>query len=336
MKKSVSNILARNMAQQLSSHHIDIQAILRKCGISEYELNRPNGRIPEQTHYQFMLETMKYSRYVYESSSIDSLFAMFPELIGLCMNESSSVQAAESFIRYRVLIGNCDRCGLQVDDNRIKLTYVDDGPEELSTSALGNFIIFRELLKSYLPVMSVQAGLTYVGTLSRSVVNDSLETQCLLNQSENYLIIESPYLQDANGHFNQRLNQLQKIQLDSMCHRIAEEQTFAAVVEELIESLLFHNNIHHENSVLDCVCRHLKISRWTLNNKLRQDNQSFTDVFNRVRLKKACELLAETRKSIKEISELAYFSSQAVFSRFFRLHANMSPVQYRKKLADSI
>ncbi|KUI98211.1 helix-turn-helix domain-containing protein [Vibrio sp. MEBiC08052] len=333
-EKSVSNVLARNMIQQLSLHDIDIHTILRRCGISEYELNRPNGRLTERTHYQFMLETMKYNRYIYESSSIQSLFSKFPELIGLCMNQSSAVQAVESFIRYRMLIGNCDRCELKVEGNRIKLTYIDDGPEELSTSALGNFIICRELLKVYLPEMSVQASLTHVGSLSRHIVNDCLETQCLLHQRENCLIIESPALQETNRNFNPQLQQLQKVYLEGLCRQIDEQQTFAVVVEELIESLLLQQHIYNEHSVLQCVCSHLKMSRWTLNNKLRQDNQSFTDVLNRVRLKKACELLVETQKSIKEISELVYFSSQAVFSRFFRLHANMSPIQYRKKLAN--
>ncbi|QMV16854.1 helix-turn-helix transcriptional regulator [Vibrio spartinae] len=333
-EKSVSNVLARNMIQQLSLHDIDIDTILRRCGISEYELNRPNGRFAERTHYQFMLETMKYSRYIYESSSIQSLFNKFPELIGLCMNESSAVQAAESFIRYRMLIGSCDRCDLNVEGNRLKLTYIDDGPEELSTSALGNFIICRELLKMYLPVMSVQVSLTHVGSLSRHIVNDCLETQCLLHQRENCLIIESPSLHASYPHFNPQLNQLQKTYLEDSCRQINAQQTFVVVVEELIESLLLQQHIHNEHSVLQCVCSHLKMSRWTLNNKLQQDHQSFTDVLNRVRLKKACELLVETQKSMKEISELVYFSSQAVFSRFFRLHANMSPIQYRKKLAN--
>ncbi|WP_051680226.1 helix-turn-helix domain-containing protein [Vibrio rhizosphaerae] len=333
-EKSVSNLLARNMIQQLSQHDIDIHPILRRSGISEYELNRPNGRLAERTHYRFMLETMKYNRYIYESSSIQSLFNRFPELIGLCMNQSSAVEAIANFIRYRMLIGNCDRCDLKIEGNRIKLTYIDDGPEELSTSALGNFIICRELLKVYLPVMSVQASLTHVGSLSRQVVNDCLETQCLLHQRENYLMIESPDLHKTHHHFNPQLNQLQQVHLAGLCRQIDEQQTFVVVVEELIESLLLQQHIHNENSLLQCVCGQLKMSRWTLNNKLREEQQSFTDVLNRVRLKKACELLVETQKSIKEISDLVYFSSQAVFSRFFRLHANMSPIQYRKKLAN--
>ncbi|WP_238787091.1 helix-turn-helix transcriptional regulator [Vibrio fluvialis] len=164
-----------------------------------------------------------------------------------------------------------------------------------------------------------------------SVVNEKFNTHCHFGQSENYLLIQSPDLNEANPLFNRKLYQLQKNNLDHTKQEI-NNSTFAHSVENLLSTLIEKDEQNCGDRTLEKVCDTLKISRWTLNKKLGIENKCFTDIYNQVRLNKAVKLLSETNKSMSEISELTFFSSQSVFSRFFRTHTNMSPVQYRKSL----
>ncbi len=43
-------------------------------------------------------------------------------------------------------------------------------------------------------------------------------------------------------------------------------------------------------------------------------------------------LLCHPNLSIKEISELLQFSDQSAFGKFFKKHAGLSPVEFRKKM----
>lgn len=52
---------------------------------------------------------------------------------------------------------------------------------------------------------------------------------------------------------------------------------------------------------------------------------------NRIRLEKAKALLLNTDSSVSEISEMVGFQSLHYFSRYFKTHENLSPVEYRQR-----
>lgn len=52
---------------------------------------------------------------------------------------------------------------------------------------------------------------------------------------------------------------------------------------------------------------------------------------NRIRLEKAKALLLNTDSSISEISEMVGFQSLHYFSRYFKSHENLAPVEYRQR-----
>lgn len=57
---------------------------------------------------------------------------------------------------------------------------------------------------------------------------------------------------------------------------------------------------------------------------------------NRIRLEKAKALLLNTDSSISEISEMVGFQSLHYFSRYFKSHENISPVEYRQRYSKNI
>ncbi len=60
-----------------------------------------------------------------------------------------------------------------------------------------------------------------------------------------------------------------------------------------------------------------------------QTGSNFTDYVNTLRLESAKSLLKNTNHSIKDIAEETGFSSQHYFSRIFKKHNDMTPLDYR-------
>lgn len=59
--------------------------------------------------------------------------------------------------------------------------------------------------------------------------------------------------------------------------------------------------------------------------------QGFNDYLNQIRVEESTKLLLDSDKNISEISEEVGFSHVRYYNKHFKLHYNMSPMQYRKK-----
>ncbi len=334
MNGNVSNILTSAMLQNLSTVGRDKDEIIQKCGINRYELNKSHGRISSSSHYALLEELMPYQKRFFEGFGLEGMYSLFPELFSLCINESCARSAIESFVRYRALIGTCDRCEVQVEKDTMKITYTDTAPNKSISSALSNFVFIQEIINHYINEGEYSVSLTNANMVPHHIANEKLNTKCLFGQSENYLIVRSPFIHEKNNLFNENLHKFQTNNLNKATNELYRNK-FSYMVENMVSALLSENEFFCDHKTLDKLCEKLRISRWTLNKKLGEENKCFTDIFNKVRLDKAVTLLAETNKSMNEISELTRFSSQSVFSRFFRTHTNMSPNQYRKQARQS-
>ncbi len=147
----------------------------------------------------------------------------------------------------------------------------------------------------------------------------------------NYMLIDNHLLDEKTGSFNEKLNLIQKTNLNNRKFELEHSKSLSSLVMNLIENSIKLIRSESENSIMDDICSTLRMSRWTLNEKLKYERTTFTELLKSVRVNMACKLLAETTTSIQEISELICFSSQSVFSRFFKLNVNVSPLAYRNR-----
>lgn len=331
--KSVSNALTMWKINALREGGVNVSSILNKCDISSYELEKANGRISQSQHYELMLETLKYNDVILANKiSMENFYQLFPDLFGLCLNEQSAFGALESFIRYRIVMGNSDGCNIKHTDDGVLIEYLNEGPPQLvNGSAVGNFMLFCEIAKKYLSEMSLQVGFMGNPITSERLTNDYFKSKCLFNQSKNSIFIRDKHLFLRSDFYNKSLSELQKINLEKQCQKLNEPKLFSHTVAEMIKSTISIDLTDGEGNIFDSICNALKQSRWTVNKRLRLENTSFTDILKNVRFDMSCQLLTETNKSIREISEITCFATPAIFSRFFSSHANMSPIKYRNK-----
>jgi AraC-like DNA-binding protein len=81
----------------------------------------------------------------------------------------------------------------------------------------------------------------------------------------------------------------------------------------------------------DAACRALKLSRRTLQRRLRAEKTSFQKVLNEVRAVLAVKYLSDERLKSFEVAMLLGYSSISSFTTAFKSWYDMPPAEYRQK-----
>lgn len=81
----------------------------------------------------------------------------------------------------------------------------------------------------------------------------------------------------------------------------------------------------------DAACRALKLSRRTLQRRLKAEKTSFQKVLTEVRAELAVNYLRDARLKSLEIAMLLGYSNISSFTTAFKSWYNMPPAQYRQK-----
>jgi len=81
----------------------------------------------------------------------------------------------------------------------------------------------------------------------------------------------------------------------------------------------------------DSACRALRLSRRTLQRRLRAEKTSFQKVLNEARALLAVNYLSDTRLKSFEVAMLLGYSSISSFTTAFKSWYDMPPAEYRQK-----
>jgi AraC-like DNA-binding protein len=82
----------------------------------------------------------------------------------------------------------------------------------------------------------------------------------------------------------------------------------------------------------DSVCRRLRVSRRTLQRRLKAEKTSFQKVLNEVRADLAVRYLSDKRLKSFEVAMLLGYSNLSSFTTAFKSWYDMPPAAYRQKL----
>ena len=321
------------MLNRLKNNGINPTPIIEYSGVSDYEIEKINGRISENKHYRFMLKVSQYLEPINElilDKVIERSFRNFPDFISICLNEETAEKALDVFMRYRVVIGNCDNVLKTESFNKTRFEYVNMGPEQLGASqAIHNFIVIYSIVKSYLHDFNVDVGFVGNPKANSFLLNDFFRTQCQWGQKSNYICFSQSDIRNSSDMYNPILHILQEHRLNEICSELELTDKLSSLVKEMIKKSIHEDKYSNDNKVLDNICNTLNISRWTLNRRLQSENASFLSLLKDVKVKEACRLLTDSTYSIQEIGDYMGFSSQSVFSRFFKTHLAVSPMAFR-------
>ncbi|MDJ0757840.1 MAG: helix-turn-helix domain-containing protein [Woeseiaceae bacterium] len=114
-------------------------------------------------------------------------------------------------------------------------------------------------------------------------------------------------------------------------------------IEKYLKSLKFEENIAYElkrrladllaqgEANADAACRALKLSRRTLQRRLKAEKTSFQAVLTEVRAELAVRYLKDERLKALEVAMLLGYSSISSFTTAFKSWYDMPPAEYRAK-----
>lgn len=338
MIKSISNLIIAKTNQALHDSGLDTSELLKKSGISTYEIETAGVRLSENQYYSFIDLGSKYLslwsegaiEFITNHNNIDLAYSLFPQLTSLCLNEKSAYESLLSYINNRVIIGNVEEITISIKSDETKITIIDHSPGKINTVPLiGVMTHLYSLVKTYHPAAKIKAG--FSTHKHKDAISSFFGANCEFTQEHNYIIFNNKDLFSENIRFNPFLYKYQKAEIERETTALLQNNSFVDTVIALIEKAMNTHDICTENSTLEYVCNNLRISRWTLNQKLKFENINFSLLLKKVRLKKACDLLSTTNISMQEISDSLLFSSQSVFSRFFSSSIGESPISFRKK-----
>jgi AraC-like DNA-binding protein len=115
-------------------------------------------------------------------------------------------------------------------------------------------------------------------------------------------------------------------QAESYLRSLYAQDNYAAQLKRMLAELLAAGDTN-----ADAACRALKLSRRTLQRRLRAEKTSFQQVLTEVRAVLAVNYLSDRRLKPLEVAMLLGYSSISSFTTAFKSWYDMPPVEYREK-----
>ncbi|MEE3879945.1 MULTISPECIES: helix-turn-helix domain-containing protein [Gammaproteobacteria] len=308
---------------------------------------KKNDRVPILEYYDLIYRAEKsgfniLKIYDKKEDVLSNFSSVFPQFGLVCLNSESLMTAIKSYL---LLSGGSEhnKCELRrLNDNKIEITFFPPH-EKLNSSIylpLGNMIILLGLVRFYISnPNNYKVTMNFVSgsqpSFEREITRD-LKCEVNFNRIKTSITINTPSLNDRFKNYNPALSQVKE-----RCNLkpfITQEMDIIKDVD-FIESIavvirgFYHSNFDGKCSI-EYVSSKINIPVWTLQRQLSKIKRTYSEILNNVLLELSMSHLYEGKHSIRYISELLGFSSQASFTRFFKSMTGMTPLVYRKECND--
>lgn len=110
-----------------------------------------------------------------------------------------------------------------------------------------------------------------------------------------------------------------------------EQDNIAVQLKRMLAELLEFGEAN-----ADAACKALRLSRRTLQRRLKAEKTSFQKVLHEVRAELAVSYLRDTRLKAMEVAMLLGYSDISAFTTAFKSWYDMPPVEYRQKFLAGI
>lgn len=144
-------------------------------------------------------------------------------------------------------------------------------------------------------------------------------------RDEDAIVIPSGALATPIRFSDDEVARASREQCEQALHRLTEDAGFGARVRRVIETS------HPFPPKLGRVAGTLFVSERTLKRRLQEEDVSFQQLVDQVRLERARDLLANTRMSLSQIADALGYADAANFTRAFKRWTGISPSAHRNR-----
>ncbi|NHN28791.1 helix-turn-helix domain-containing protein [Paenibacillus agricola] len=153
-----------------------------------------------------------------------------------------------------------------------------------------------------------------------------------------FIVIDYSHLLDVLPAFEKDCRELTKLSkikianvLDGVMVACMENAVNGTDIDFKNKLLTFLNKNLDQKITLSDVSKELAISQSHLERLVKREfGSGVIELYNQLRINKACSLLSNSNYSIENISDYLGFYDTSHFSHFFKQKIKMSPTQYRK------
>ncbi|MGA7181626.1 MAG: AraC family transcriptional regulator [Thiobacillaceae bacterium] len=171
--------------------------------------------------------------------------------------------------------------------------------------------------------MAKEIHVTYAPPDDAPMYPEAFGCEVLFGQSENKLVFDAQWL-DRTPQLGNEINYLAVLKL---CDELMEEMQLSIGLAGKVRELLLINLMRPTS--FDAIARHLNMTTRTLRRKLQEENTSFRQLVDELRMQVAIKYLRDTDLTIEDIAYALGFSDAANFRHAFRRWTKAGPIEYR-------
>lgn len=257
-------------------------------------------------------------------------FGMF----GFAMLSSTTLRQAIAFaLQYHELAGPLCEFSFREEQGRGKWT-LSSVPHPCIDSALDKFLTELEMAAGITIAHDIM-GSSFVAGEARLAIGAPRDaalyprmfgSAVLFGQPENQLVFDAASLDRAP----QLGNAITYAEVVKFCDVLMDEMQLRIGLSGKVREVLLLNVMKQMS--LEAVAKQLHVTARTLRRKLRQENTSFRELVDDLRMRLAIKYLRETNLTVEDLAQTLGFSEDASFRHAFRRWTNTSPVEYRARL----
>jgi AraC-like DNA-binding protein len=327
----ISASLFQRVLSFTSKMGIKADDLLKKANVDKSILNNKDEKIPLEIYYSILDAAIEitgdnfFGLHMGQSADPGDI-----SILGYIMASCRNVrEALEKIGKYFAIIGSTQRLSLKVekDDTRLIWEMIKYFPNKcikhcIELGLSNTYNMLQNIADKPVDIKEVWIKVGPPDDMSE--YNKIFKCPILFNQPVAALVFPSSALDIPLKHPNPVLLSLLEHHANSFLSKIDEEDHFSRKI-----SLRFFESIQGNNPTIEQMAKDLGMSKRVLQNKLKEEGVTFSELANSVRQELAKSYLAEKRYTIDDITYLVGFSEPSVFRRAFKRWTGMTASQYR-------
>ncbi|WP_336367759.1 AraC family transcriptional regulator [Marinobacter sp. C2H3] len=328
-------IYLHTLAELLSTLGVDQQALLLKVGLDPQRLASPELRVSQAQASEFV------TRAIMESGEPGLGILMAREMklplhgaLGTAVMSSrtlsDSLQLVTRFLALRAPHLRIERQRVGPDAHFRVTCGVDLGPLQgfiLDTVLFGFAFMGPQLTGTAITGARIRRRCAEPHYFQR--FRQTLPVPVEFGADEDAMVIPESSLELSVRFTDDQLAAASRAQCEDALRRLTADAGFACRVRRVIETS------HPFPPKLARVAGTLFVSERTLKRRLQEEEASFQNLVDEVRLERARELLTSTRLNLSQIADALGYADAANFTRAFKRWTGVSPSQYRVEAQDA-
>lgn len=252
----------------------------------------------------------------------------------IMLNSKSLEDSIQNAVEYSKLISDALVCSFQKGEQFFSVIYEENPNWKVHQSYAKRQVMDITLLSNVksliaytnFPYFPVKINLSYERPQNLVEYYRLFNCSLYFNQPHTEIIYDRQIMDRHTKKVTYGLLENLKDRVADEIQNLPEEDDF---IFQLKKCIL---NSKPQRILLEDASRKLKVSKRTLQRKLKNANTTFKKIESGLQLKLAKTYLEENQKSLDEISYLLGFSESSAFIRFFRSLTTLTPMEYQRKV----